>query len=446
VSENTATKRVSRALVRLRQKLNRHGIAMQEAGLAAALPVELCRATPGSLVTTVAKSALMPGAASPLSQIVLRHLAWQKMKLAAAIVGVASAVSLAAVGYHVLPNFHQAPLPPLPVINVSIARTWNITRGDEINASAMTRDGKFALTAAGNNFIPTSRTDIRLWDLDTQKVVQMFNGQTGRVMAVAFTGDERQAVTVSNGGSALLWDLASGKEINRIEARLPINTLSVSPDGRFAAFGSQRLIGKEFAAISDNDAPRLHVWDLQTGEDLPEFANLRQGVARVTFSPDGKRLGMAVDVRQIRIWRLGRTSADVVVNVSSPQIVSVAFSPDGQRLFAAGNDGDLYVFDGLSGVLAARWPIQRGLVHSMQLSADGKVLYTAGGTREIPSRGKTIWHDCDLHAWDARNGREISRFSGHSTGIWSMNISGDARRMLTAGGLQISLWDLEQRE
>src|SRR6185295_3361285 len=48
---------------------------------------------------------------------------------------------------------------------------------------------------------------VRLWDLETGRCLRVFEGHTGFVMAVAWSGDQRSALSIDN-RSILVWDLS----------------------------------------------------------------------------------------------------------------------------------------------------------------------------------------------------------------------------------------------
>jgi RNA polymerase sigma factor (sigma-70 family) len=89
VSEDTAKKRVSRALERLRAIFARHGVAVPSAALAASLAAHSAQAAPLGLPAAIAAAAVAkaPAASSAvaLAEAVVKIMAWAKAKTAAAV-------------------------------------------------------------------------------------------------------------------------------------------------------------------------------------------------------------------------------------------------------------------------------------------------------------------------------------------------------------------------
>jgi WD40 repeat protein len=70
-----------------------------------------------------------------------------------------------------------------------------------------------------------------------------------------------------------------------------ITAVAVSPDGRFAATGTETLtkISTLNQPLIDNRDP-VRLWDLSTGQLVKEYGPLRGGVKALRFSPNGKVL------------------------------------------------------------------------------------------------------------------------------------------------------------
>jgi WD40 repeat protein len=99
-----------------------------------------------------------------------------------------------------------------------------------VRAVAVLPDGKRALTGSSD------RT-ARLWDLASGKELQRFEGHEAGVWAVAVLPDGKRALTGSYDRTARLWDLASGEQLAVFTADGAISCLAVTPDGRLAVAG-----------------------------------------------------------------------------------------------------------------------------------------------------------------------------------------------------------------
>ncbi len=126
---------------------------------------------------------------------------------------------------------------------------------------------------------------------------------------------------------------------------------SLSPDGRYVAFISER----------DLFTFNLYVADAETGEVVAEldragttghFNALRFLSSAGTWSPDGRRLAFVSSAKgdnQITIWNVQTQEIERSIQVEGvTSMKNPAWSPDGSRLAFSGTDGgvsDLYVLD-----------------------------------------------------------------------------------------------------
>jgi WD40 repeat protein len=104
-----------------------------------------------------------------------------------------------------------------------IPKLWNVETGEEVQrfqghkavvrGSALSADGKFALTAGGN-FVPGGLdTALRLWEVETGREIRRMEGHQELVWCVAFSSDGRRALSGGVDGTIRLWDVESGKEL-----------------------------------------------------------------------------------------------------------------------------------------------------------------------------------------------------------------------------------------
>ena len=119
----------------------------------------------------------------------------------------------------------------------------------------------------------------------------MGNWQAHRssVAGVAFVSDGKRLVTVSNDGTARLWEIETRRELRSFtRGLLSFDSLAVSPDG-------QRLAART--------ADVIKIWISSTGQ---EIAALRVGEGddcRLQFlGPDGNTL-ISVTSKEARLWR-----------------------------------------------------------------------------------------------------------------------------------------------
>src|SRR5262249_30895498 len=148
---------------------------------------------------------------------------------------------------------------------------------------------------------------------------------------LAFSPDGK---TIASGSRNLivLSDVASGKELARLEAKMrTVDGLTFTPDGKAllswgedgdvriwdvkerkvrsvctGRFGGGRSVGVSHdgkTIVQATASSTLCVWDVATGKErFTEFDGHDTAVNCIAFSPDGKVLLSAGDKQQLRLW------------------------------------------------------------------------------------------------------------------------------------------------
>jgi WD40 repeat protein/CubicO group peptidase (beta-lactamase class C family) len=284
---------------------------------------------------------------------------------------------------------------------------WDAATGKELRraagiteavwAVAVSPDGRTILAGCGNyddgEGHPGKDFDLHLIDLATGAEVRRLAGHTNRVDVVAFTPDGRRAVSGGSDGTLRVWDVRAGKELRQIDVRAElVNTLAVSPDGKQVLTGC--------------DDGTLRLWDVETGRDIRAFDPPHAGpVIGVALAPDGRlALSGGLD-RTMRLWDVA-TGQEVRRFADHPTAVTaVAFSPDGRRALSG------------SGALAV---------------GDGSGWEPAG-------------FDYALRVWDVATAREVRRLDGHESGLTCAAFTPDGFHALTGSSDDtLRLWRLPE--
>ena len=265
--------------------------------------------------------------------------------------------------------------------------SYSGTQGVNQDTVAFSRDRKVLATVSENG-------TARLWDVATRhQVGATLSGGPGRIQAVAFSPNGKILATGNFNGTAQLWDVATharigtpltagpgGVEVTAgprgVDAAGPggVDAVAFSPDGKTLA--------------AANAAGKVQLWDVathaQTGRPITAGSGA-EGTA-IAFSPDGKALATATGAGTASVWDLAtRSRVSGPFTTGPAQTDAVAFSPDGKTLATAGGDGLVRLWDlAIHGEIGAPFH-GSGTPFAVAFSPNGKTIATmnADGTARI---------------------------------------------------------------
>lgn len=142
------------------------------------------------------------------------------------------------------------------------------------------------------------------------------------------------------------------------------------------------------------------------------FSGQTKGVYSVDFSPDDQYVVTGSYDGIVRLFELstGKEIQQFMTNEVQKGVKAI-FSPDGQILYAASNDGSLWKWNAKTGGVVLHIRLNDAPV-DIEVSPDGDHLLI-GSVNGTPS------------LLDAKNGKFICRFFGHTKPVWEMAFSPD---------------------
>lgn len=320
-----------------------------------------------------------------------------------------------------------------------------------ISEIAVSSDSRRAVTASWDG-------TAKLWDLDTGREIQTYAGHTATVTCVDISPDGKRVVTGSRDGSVRLWDLVSGEQQHVSRAHWSgIVSVAFSPDGRSIVTGSYDSVSK--------------ILNAKFGVEMAAFGGDNAG-GRTAMSADGQLLVTGSKGQTGCVWDVESRMPLADLEGHTEDILCVAFSPDGTLVATGSEDSTVKLWDPSTGHCRTTLKTASGAAWSVAFSADGEKL-VIGDSQYMTVCDTTTWQQIlsekifpadfigtartvftpDGHRLlssvgsiarlsDANSGEEVRLFGGRARSTSHVTVFNDGRR-LAASGFTAAIWDIE---
>jgi len=286
--------------------------------------------------------------------------------------------------------------------------------GYSTNSLAISPDGN-KLASGGDDKI------IRLWELNTQKLLACFSGHSQAVTSVSFSPQGEILATASDDKTIKLWHLPTSSEVFTLNGHTnPVKSVSFSPNGQILASGSWDK--------------QVKLWDVTTGKEIYALKAHQLQVSAVAFSPQGEILASASFDRTIRLWQITqnhpRYTLIKTLSGHTRAVLAIAFSPDGKILATGSDDNTIKLWDINTGQLIATLLGHSWSVVAVTFTADNKTLISAS------------W-DKTIKLWKVSTTEEIVTLASHLDSVCAVAVNPVTQVIASSSrDKTIKLWQL----
>jgi WD40 repeat protein len=314
-------------------------------------------------------------------------------------------------------------------------RAWDVD-ADPQQADALALPGPMALawrlafspdgTRLAVSSGEVSGTGVRVWDVDSRRLLNEYPGFGPRMVALAFAPDGRR---LAAGGGFMrrkvevrIHDLSDrGGTLTPTGLKEVVTALAYSPDGHRLAVATEGF----------RTPPILLVWDAATGKVEATLTAGSQLVAGLAFidattlvAADQEGIVLVLDVASGRVIRRFEAGA---------QVRALALGPGRKLVALARVEAPVAVFDLASGREAIRLREASSQSIAVAFHPDGRRLATGG-------------EDKVVRIWDLLTGEETLALTGHSGPVTDLAFRPDGRMLASAAGQpmgtnEVFLWD-----
>jgi WD40 repeat protein len=290
---------------------------------------------------------------------------------------------------------------------------------------------------------------VRLWDIETGRMLKSLRGHTDDIRAAIFTPDGQTLATGSDDRTIRMWNPKTGEPTKLLFTRYDHNvvSLSLSPDGLILARGSHNK--------------DIKIWEVTTGTELMTLLGKDQydhhWSVCLVFSPDGIHLASGNDIGKIKLWEVLPSGEEKIQHNGHWQetiddentesrgffveddggfqkpmdywIGAMVFTPNGKLLVTGSRDSTIKFFEMPLLTEVRTLKGHAGWVRSLAVSPDGKVLVSASD-------------DQTVKLWDIETGRHFRTLRAHAGPVRCVTFSPDGLRLASASwDRTVKLWE-----
>ncbi|KAF9361944.1 hypothetical protein BGX26_009400 [Mortierella sp. AD094] len=301
---------------------------------------------------------------------------------------------------------------------------------------------------------------VRLWDVETDKHLQILQGHDRRVYCATYSPNQGQIASGSVDNTVRLWSVATGKCVHILEGHGEyVLSVAYSPDGGQIASGGFSGVIKLWNVETGNCVHTLHghsnfvntimyspngvqiasggmdqtvrLWNVETGDCVHTLNGHNSTVTSIKYSPKGDQICSTSSDRTVRLWHVETGNFSPNLQGHNASVNAVAYSPNGEKIASGSLDTTVRL-----------WDVETGnCLHTLH---DGTIpIYTIayspkGGQIASGGEDKTVW------LWDVVTGKCIHTFQGHDGAVHGIAFSPNGGQ-IASGGMDktVRLWNVE---
>jgi WD40 repeat protein len=266
-----------------------------------------------------------------------------------------------------------------------------------------------------------------------------------QVMSVAYSPNGKSLASGGGDKTVRVWDVASGREVQRAVREGAVWSVAYSPDGKSLAFGNAVAYSPDGRSLASSASPVV-VWDMASGREVwrLQASDASDGTVLLWDVASGREVQRFVGHAPPRLKPLSENPYPIPV-------WSLTFSPDGKSLVSCGSDGYAWLWDVASGrkMRGMRWLMNVSVANG-ELIEIGAAEYYADDRKRDSVASVAYSPDGKSLAVCFSNHHNVRILDAVSWQLAERELPADCNsvayspdgRSLVLGGRDLQVWDL----
>src|ERR1051326_6988126 len=299
---------------------------------------------------------------------------------------------------------------------------------------------------------------VRLWNLARLEIPATFlHGHTNAVSSLLFSRDGNELYTGSADGTVKVWDVSQQESTNILHQPDWTDEVSFSPDGTLVA-------------VADYGAHTAALWDVASQRRIGNVGEHKKACRGVKFSPDGRLVATVGDYDNVQIWSISPikrirnlqkvdyggsigfhpskpllavgcgdlrfwdlqndTWINLLADAPTNDVRSVVFSPDGNRLALGMENGEVSIWDFVTGRRLRSFHEHSKQINALCFSHHGTWLASGGNDNRVV-------------LYEVRESVFTQQLEGHTAWVFGLAFAPDDKTLVsTSWDGTIRFWSL----
>lgn len=237
-----------------------------------------------------------------------------------------------------------------------------------------------------------------------QQKIEALQGHTFLIRSFTYAPDGQHVALSTQASTIHLWNIQTGKCVQIFEGyRVFARLLKFSPDGTLLASG-------HYDEEHNQCIPEIKIWDVRTGTCRFTLQGHSRLLNDFAFSKDSQWLVTASSDQTLKLWDVCTGKCVRTFLGHSNRVLSVTFSLDDCCLASGGDDRTVKLWDIQTGRCIKTLQGYTNAIYSMAMSSDRQIAATAH-------------EDETVKIWNLATGEVLRTLQGHINRVWGVAFS-----------------------